>query len=75
MTFAVTVSEAGFSASDDFEGLMDEEGVALADLHPTGIARIDGRRVDVVTRGEMVLKNTRIKVIEVRGNRIVVKST
>ncbi len=74
-TFAVTVSEAGFSASDDFEGLMDEEGVALADLHPTGIARIDGRRVDVVTRGEMVLKNTRIKVIEVRGNRIVVKST
>ncbi|MCP4366459.1 MAG: hypothetical protein GY800_14355 [Planctomycetes bacterium] len=74
-TFAVTASEAGYNPPGEFEGLMDEEGVALADLHPTGIARIDGRRVDVVTRGEMVLKNTRIKVIEVRGNRVVVKST
>ncbi len=73
-TFAVTASEAGYNPPGDFEGLMDEEGVALADLHPTGIARVDGRRVDVVTRGEMVLKNTRIKVIEVRGNRVVVKS-
>ncbi|MEK7368947.1 MAG: NfeD family protein [Planctomycetota bacterium] len=73
-TFAVTVSEAGFNPPGEFGKLMGQEGVALTDLHPTGIAGIDGRRVDVVTRGEMISKNTRIKIVEVRGNRVIVKS-
>lgn len=73
-TFAVTVSEADFNPPGEFDKLMGQEGVTITDLHPTGIASIDGRRVDVVTRGEMVSKNTRIKIIEVRGNRVIVKS-
>ena len=31
------------------------------------------KKVDVVSEGEMILKNTKIKVTEVKGNRIVVK--
>ncbi len=73
-TFVVTASEAGFNPPGNFERFMGHEGVALTDLHPTGIARVDGRRVDVVTRGEMVSKNTRVKIIEVHGNRVIVKS-
>ncbi|MFQ5862859.1 MAG: NfeD family protein [Candidatus Brocadiales bacterium] len=73
-TFAVTASEAGFNPPGEFEKLMGQDGVTLTGLHPTGIANIQGRRVDVVTRGEMVPKGARVKVIEVRGNRVIVKS-
>ena len=47
-------------------------GVVESPLRPTGIARIDNRRVDVVTRGELVEPGTRVRVLEVTGNRIVV---
>jgi membrane-bound serine protease (ClpP class) len=52
--------------------LAGKEGVAKSPLHPSGIAIIDGRRIDVVTRGEMVDIGAKIKVIEVHGNRVVV---
>ena len=71
--FAITASEEGFSASKGFEDLLEKEGVTVTPLHPSGIAQIDGRRVDVLSRGEMVARSTRIKVIEVRGNKVVVK--
>ena len=48
-------------------------GDTLTPLHPTGIAMIHERRVDVVTRGEMIDKETRVQVIKVEGNRVVVE--
>lgn len=47
-------------------------GVIEADCRPTGVARLLGRRVDVVSRGELIEKGTEVKVIEVSGNRVVV---
>jgi membrane-bound serine protease (ClpP class) len=55
--------------------LLDQEGSTHTPLHPSGIATINGKRVDVVTRGEMIAANCKIKVIEVSGNRIVVAQT
>ena len=52
--------------------LVDREGVVEAVLRPAGMARIDGRRVDVVSRGEMIEAGARVRVLEVRGNRVVV---
>ena len=52
--------------------LVGKQGVAEAPLRPAGIARIDGRRVDVVSRGELIENGTPVRVIEVRGNRVVV---
>lgn len=54
------------------QALLGREGVVESALRPTGIARIDGRRVDVVTRGELVEPPARVRVIEVTGNRVVV---
>lgn len=71
--FAITASEEGFSASGGFEDLLGKEGVAVTPLRPSGIAQIGARRVDVLSMGEMVSQSTRIKVIEVKGNRVVVK--
>ncbi len=71
--FSITASELGFSAPGGFDDLMGKEGVTVTPLHPSGIAMIDGRRVDVLSRGEMVSSSTKIKVIEVKGNKVVVK--
>lgn len=56
------------------ESLLGKQGHALSQLRPSGTAQIDGRRHSVVTRGELLPKGTQLKVIEVAGNRIVVKS-
>ncbi len=74
-TFAVKDTEEGFSsASDKLDELLSAEGVAITTLRPSGTANINGNKVDVVSEGEMISKNTKIKVTDVKGNRIVVKS-
>lgn len=71
--FSVSASERGFtSAQAGLNELLNAEGVALTTLRPSGMASFNGRRVDVVTRGEMIEKNTRVRVIKVEGNRVVV---
>lgn len=53
-------------------GLAGKQGIAKTPLHPGGIATIDGKRVDVVTRGERVAAGASIRVLKVEGNRVVV---
>lgn len=73
-TFSVKASEKDFSsARDRLDDLLSEEGIALTTLRPSGIANIKGNKIDVISEGEMISKNTRIKVIDVKGNRIIVK--
>ncbi len=48
-------------------------GTVVTDLRPAGTAVINNRRVDVVSRGEYLDKGTEIIVLEVEGNRVVVK--
>lgn len=62
--------EAATDARD--RAAIGREGLVESALRPTGIARIDGRRVDVVTRGELLEPGTRVRVVEVSGNRLVV---
>jgi len=72
--FALKADEAGFAPSSRIPAdLLGKEGTATSALRPSGIADIDERRHDVVTRGEMLAKGTRVKVIDISGNRIVVK--
>jgi membrane-bound serine protease (ClpP class) len=55
------------------DGLVGLEGETMTSLRPAGIALIGDKRVDVVTRGEMISPEERVKVIKVEGNRIVVE--
>ncbi len=52
--------------------LVGQTGVAEGPLRPAGIARITNRRVDVVTRGELIDQGEPVQVLEVSGNRVVV---
>jgi len=73
--FAVkrTLQDA-FSAEAGLKELVGTQGVAITNLRPSGTAEIDGKRIDVVTDGEMIGKGTRVEVFEVEGNRVVVRS-
>ena len=57
----------------DFEALLQKRGVARSHLRPSGIAEIEGRRVDVVSEGGMIPPDTNIQVVAVDGTRIVVR--
>jgi membrane-bound serine protease (ClpP class) len=55
--------------------LLGKEGEIEADCRPAGMARLDGRRVDVVTRGEWIEVGANVRVVEVQGNRVIVART
>ena len=61
------------SQSPDHNDYLGSQGVAVTDLRPSGVATIEDERLDVVTQGEYIEKQTQIIVIAVRGNQIVVK--
>lgn len=53
--------------------LLNGTGTALTQLRPSGVANINGQRVDVVTEGGLIEHGAAIKVIAVEGARIVVR--
>jgi membrane-bound serine protease (ClpP class) len=69
------VTEEGFVASrQDLKDYVNREGTAVTILRPAGTMELeDGTRLDVVTNGEFIERNSRVKVIKVEGNRIIVK--
>ena len=60
------------AADDSLEALAGKHGRTLSPLRPAGFARIEGRKVDVVTRGEMIEEGVEVRVLDVSGNRVVV---
>jgi membrane-bound serine protease (ClpP class) len=52
--------------------LVGAEGLLETDCRPAGVARLSSRRVDVVSRGEPIERGARVRVLEVKGNRVVV---
>ena len=63
------------SQSATLDGFLGSTGRAISDLRPSGVVMINGERLDVVTRGEYIDRQSRIIVIAVRGNQIIVKET
>ena len=49
-----------------------QTGTAITQLRPSGKADIDGKRFDVVTRGDFVPAGSKIRVASIKGTRIVV---
>lgn len=67
--------EDGTAVDRRDEGLTGKNGIVEAPLRPAGIARIGDRRVDVVSRGELIERGESVIVVEVSGNRVVVART
>ncbi|MEC7225841.1 MAG: NfeD family protein [Candidatus Latescibacterota bacterium] len=61
------------SSRDGDDEIVGKEGVTVSELRPAGIALIGERRTDVVTDGEFVAVGQAVRVVEARGNRVVVR--
>jgi membrane-bound ClpP family serine protease len=53
--------------------LVDRVGVAKSKMLPSGAVTIDGRTIDAVSEGMAIDAGQRVRVVEVRGNRVVVR--
>ena len=75
VTLSKTLSrkEGVTSQSPELASYIDMQGTAVTNLRPAGTAQINGKRVDVVTRGEYIQKDSAIIVTAVTGNQIIVR--
>jgi membrane-bound serine protease (ClpP class) len=67
--------ELGYTVgTKDLKRLTGKEGIAITPLRPSGIVEVNGKKLNSLTRGEYVDSNTKIKIISVEGNKIVVEA-
>ncbi|MEH7379905.1 nodulation protein NfeD [Bacillus sp. JJ1533] len=71
--FDSTNTESGYVSNKNREDLIGKQGIALTTLRPSGTAIINNERVDVVTQGNYIEKDTKVEVIKTEGSRIVVR--
>ncbi|MBI1312326.1 hypothetical protein GC176_13635 [bacterium] len=61
------------AAIEQDAALIGQSGAAFTTLRPSGRARIGGKLVDVVAEGEFLDPGTPIEVVDVAGNRVIVR--
>jgi membrane-bound serine protease (ClpP class) len=75
------ILQPNFAAGDDmtatapspYEHLLGSDGLAMTMLRPAGLVRFGDQYIDVVSEGTYIEEGARVQVIDVTGNRIVVK--
>lgn len=68
-------SNEGYTSMDDNKKYIGKSGTALSDLRSSGVVVIEGQRIDAVSQGEYIEKNSKVQVVEVEGRKIVVRET
>lgn len=53
--------------------LLGQTGTTQTELRPAGAALFDGKRVDVVSDGHFIPREATVKVVDISGNRVVVR--
>lgn len=62
-----------FTDQDDLNYFIGNEGIALTVLRPSGTADFNGVKLDVVSEGDFIPKDSGVIIIKIEGHRIVVK--
>lgn len=57
----------------DFDKLLNTSGIAYTMLRPAGTAIFNGKKYDVITEGSFIDRDSKINVVKVEGNRIIVR--
>lgn len=68
-----TTTELGYVSSANRLELIGLEGVAATPLRPSGTGIFNQERIDVVSEGSFIAKDSKIKVVKVEGVRVVVR--
>jgi membrane-bound ClpP family serine protease len=72
--FALKTSMKGKVNEGELDNLkVGEEGITVSALRPMGKAELGGKMVEVTSTGNYVESNTRIKVIRISSNQILVE--
>ncbi|MGE5614758.1 MAG: NfeD family protein [Bacillota bacterium] len=66
-------SNIGYPAIDDMSYFLGSEGETITALRPSGVADFSGVKLDVVSDGEYIPKNTAVIITKIEGNRIIVR--
>ena len=67
-------SEEGVtSQKPELGDFLHQTGIAVTVLRPSGTAMVDGQRIDVVTQGEYINKDTPVEVVAITGNQVIVR--
>ncbi|WP_425457393.1 NfeD family protein [Bacillus marasmi] len=69
-----TSTESGYVSNRNRTELLGLKGMTLTALRPAGTVLLNEERVDVVSEGEFIPKDTQVIVVKVEGPRIVVRS-
>ncbi|HLS07965.1 NfeD family protein [Lentibacillus sp.] len=66
--------EKGYnSMNQDYEKLLEKEGMTLSDLRPVGTIRVNNKNYSAVSNAEWIPKGSTIKVVHVDGTKILVE--
>lgn len=57
----------------DAEKMLGKEGVTLSELRPAGKVLVEKQKLDVVTSGEFIERDVKVRVVAAEGSRIVVE--
>lgn len=66
-------AESSVRSGEEMQKLVGKRGITSTALRPSGIAVIDGKRLDVSSEAEFIDKDVEITVVSVDGMRVLVK--
>ena len=67
-------NEAGYRSAEDMQVFVGREGTTSTVLRPTGIADFDGVRMNVSSEGDFINAGTKVRIISVEGQKIIVRT-
>ncbi|WP_312562916.1 NfeD family protein [Anaerospora sp.] len=65
-------TQDGFTSADDYNAYLGCEGITITQLRPAGRIEVNNIQLDVVSEGRFLPSGIKVKIVSVKGNRIVV---
>lgn len=65
-------TQAGYTSAEDYNCYIGCEGTTITQLRPAGTIEVNGVQLDVVSEGRFLPRGIQVRVVSVKGNRIVV---
>ena len=65
--------EKGYIAARDYSHYLGKEGIALSPLRPAGVGQFGNERLDVISEGDFIEKDTAIFISQIDGYRLIVQ--
>lgn len=66
-------TESGYVSNKNRNELLQKVATTITPLYPSGVAEVDGERIDVVSEGRYIASGKEVVIVAVEGFRIVVR--